>query len=86
MRWRSALSEDLALAGHGDDAGGALFRPVKNNVTGELDSPLNPNSDFSVPSSAHRLATACALGACRFDSANDRVGQRAANVSVYAHA
>ena len=40
MRWRSALSEDLALAGHGDDAGGALFRPVKNNVTGELDSPL----------------------------------------------
>ena len=46
MRWRSALSEDLALAGHGDDAGGALFRPVKNNVTGELDSPLNPNSVY----------------------------------------
>jgi hypothetical protein len=46
MRWRSALSEDLALAGHGDDAGRALFRPVKNNVTGELDSPLNPNSVY----------------------------------------
>src|SRR5258708_21318550 len=24
--------------------------------------------NFSVPSPAHRLATACALGACRFDS------------------
>jgi hypothetical protein len=22
------------------------FRPVKNNVTGELDSPLNPNSVY----------------------------------------
>jgi hypothetical protein len=42
--------------------------------------------NFSVPSPAHRLATACALGAWRFDSVNDRVGQRAANVAVYAYA
>jgi integrase/recombinase XerD len=40
------IAEYLALAGHAEDAGGALFRPVKNNVTGELDRPLNPNSVY----------------------------------------
>jgi integrase/recombinase XerD len=38
------IQEYLTLAGHGEDATGPLFRPVKNNVTGELDRPLNPNS------------------------------------------
>jgi integrase/recombinase XerD len=38
------IEEYLALAGHKDDVVGPLFRPVKNNVTGELDRPLNPNS------------------------------------------
>jgi integrase/recombinase XerD len=38
--------EYLALAGHGEDAAGDLFRPVKNNITGELDRPLNPNSVY----------------------------------------
>jgi integrase/recombinase XerD len=28
------IQEYLALAGHGDDATGALFHPVKNNITG----------------------------------------------------
>jgi integrase/recombinase XerD len=36
----------LILAGHGAAAAGPLFRPVKNNVTGELDRPLNPNSVY----------------------------------------
>ena len=36
------IGEYLAVARHGDDAAGPLFRPVKNNVTGELDRPLNP--------------------------------------------
>jgi integrase/recombinase XerD len=40
------IEEYLALAGHGEDAAGPLFRPVKNNVTGELDRPLNPNSVY----------------------------------------
>jgi integrase/recombinase XerD len=40
------IAEYLALAGHAEDVGGPLFRPVKNNVTGELDRPLNPNSVY----------------------------------------
>jgi hypothetical protein len=40
------IEEYLALAGHGADAAGALFRPVKNNITGELDRPLNPHSVY----------------------------------------
>ncbi len=34
----------LLMAGHGDDKDGPLFRPVRNNRTGELDRPLNANS------------------------------------------
>ncbi|MGE0278449.1 MAG: tyrosine-type recombinase/integrase [Nitrospiraceae bacterium] len=34
----------LLMAGHGDDSDGPLFRPVRNNRTGELDRPLNANS------------------------------------------
>lgn len=36
----------LLMAGHGDDNDGALFRPVRNNRTGELERPLNPNSIY----------------------------------------
>jgi integrase/recombinase XerD len=40
------IEEYLVLAGHRDDADGALFRPVKNNVTGELDRHLDPASVY----------------------------------------
>ena len=42
------LIEDyLAFAGHGDDAKGPLFRPVRNNATAEgLARPLNPSSIY----------------------------------------
>jgi integrase len=36
----------LALAGHGADAAGPLFRPVANNRTGELDRALDPASVY----------------------------------------
>ena len=36
----------LALAGHGADAPGPVFRPVTNNRTGNLDRPLDPNSIY----------------------------------------
>ncbi len=36
----------LLLAGHGADHAGPLFRPVRNNRTGELVRPLNPNSIY----------------------------------------
>jgi len=51
------IQEYLALAGHGEDAAGPLFRPVKNNVTGELDRPLNPNSVYRNIVQKHGLET-----------------------------
>jgi site-specific recombinase XerD len=41
------IEEYLALAGHGDEVAGPLFRPVKNNRTKEkLDRPLDPASVY----------------------------------------
>lgn len=34
------IEDYVAFAGHGDDLDGPLFRPVKNNTTGELRKPL----------------------------------------------
>jgi integrase/recombinase XerD len=36
----------LVMAGHGDDIPGALFRPVKNNRTKELNRHLDPSSIY----------------------------------------
>ena len=36
----------LLEAGHKEDLKGSLFRPVKNNHTGELNRHLNPNSIY----------------------------------------
>lgn len=38
----------LLMAGHGDDHDGALFRPVRNNRTGEMERPLNTNSLYRI--------------------------------------
>jgi site-specific recombinase XerD len=40
------IEEYLALAGHGDDTAGPVFRPVTNNRTKELERPLDPNSVY----------------------------------------
>jgi len=41
------IVEYMAMAGHGLDASGPLFRPVKNNRTTEgLERPLDPNSIY----------------------------------------
>jgi len=34
------------ICGHGQDLEGPLFRPVRNNTTGELRKPLNPKSVY----------------------------------------
>jgi site-specific recombinase XerD len=36
-----AISAYLAVAGHADERAAPLFRPVKNNVNGDLDKPLS---------------------------------------------
>jgi hypothetical protein len=45
MRWHSALSEDLAVAGTAMTPVGPSSVPSKTR-TGELDSPLNPKSVY----------------------------------------
>jgi integrase/recombinase XerD len=40
------IEEYLAFASHDADAAAPVFRPVTNNLTKELDRPLNPNSVY----------------------------------------
>ncbi|MDD2661728.1 MAG: tyrosine-type recombinase/integrase [Methylococcales bacterium] len=40
------IAEYLEASGHFDDLDGALFRPVKNNTTGDLTKSLNPRSVY----------------------------------------
>lgn len=47
----------LSLAGHSTDSDGALFRPVRNNRTGELERALNANSIYRNVVMKYGLAT-----------------------------
>lgn len=47
----------LSLARHGNDLSGALFRPVRNNRTRELERPLDPNSIYRNVVRKYGLAT-----------------------------
>jgi site-specific recombinase XerD len=38
----------LAVAGHGDDESGALFRPIRNNRTGRLDQAVTPDGVYKL--------------------------------------
>jgi site-specific recombinase XerD len=40
------LADYLEASGHGVDLEGALFRPVKNNATGDLTKSINPRSVY----------------------------------------
>ena len=51
------IEDYLALAGHRGDLEGALFRPVKNNRTGELDRHLDPGSVYRNIVRKYGLAT-----------------------------
>jgi integrase len=37
------IHEYVVAAGHGEDDSGALFRPIRNNTTGELDKAITPD-------------------------------------------
>ena len=43
---QQAMADYIDFSGHGDDGGGALFRPIKNNVTGKLNKHLHPNTIY----------------------------------------
>jgi site-specific recombinase XerD len=40
------IHDYLQAAGHAEDAGGPLFRPVRNNLTGRLEKPLSPTGVY----------------------------------------
>jgi site-specific recombinase XerD len=42
------IDEYLEASGHGEDLNGALFRPVKNNVTGDLENFLTYRGAYQV--------------------------------------
>lgn len=42
------IADYLALAGHGDDSKGALFRPLKNPVDGDLEKALSGDAIFKI--------------------------------------
>lgn len=46
MKALRLITEYLEAAGHKEDVDGALFRPVRNQVTGELNKPLHPVSVY----------------------------------------
>jgi integrase/recombinase XerD len=42
------IHEYLVAAGHGEDDSGALFRPVRNNTTGELEKAIIPDGIYKL--------------------------------------
>ena len=44
----SAITDYLRAAGHAEDSSGALFRPVRNNRTGELDRPITGDGVYKM--------------------------------------
>ena len=42
------IHEYLDAAGHGEDENGALFRPIRNNTTGELDKAITPDGIYKL--------------------------------------
>ncbi len=58
------ITEYLELASHVDDVDGALFRPVKNNVTGTLEKSLTYRGAYEVVKSNAELAGIDVAGFC----------------------
>jgi site-specific recombinase XerD len=42
------INDYLDAAGHGEDLNGALFRPIRNNTTGELDKAITPDGIYKL--------------------------------------
>jgi integrase/recombinase XerD len=42
------IHEYLIGAGHGEDETGALFRPIRNRTTGELDKAITPDGIYKL--------------------------------------
>ena len=60
----SAINDYLAAAGHADDKNGALFRPVRNNVTGKLDQAITGDGIYAMVKHYGRKAGITLDGLC----------------------
>jgi integrase/recombinase XerD len=47
-RTNELIHDYLEAAGHGADDTGALFRPIRNNRTGQLEKPLDPDMVYKL--------------------------------------
>lgn len=45
---QALIHDYLEAAGHGEDDAGALFRPIRNNRTGELDQAITPDGIYKL--------------------------------------
>ena len=45
---QALIHDYLDAAGHGDDENGALFRPIRNNRTGQLDEAITPDGIYKL--------------------------------------
>lgn len=59
---QALIHDYLDAAGHGSDEHGALFRPVKNNRTGQRDAAITPDGIYKLVR-AYAAELGCAIGA-----------------------
>ena len=45
---QALIHDYLEAAGHGTDEAGALFRPIRNNRTGQLDDAITPDGIYKL--------------------------------------
>jgi site-specific recombinase XerD len=60
----SAINDYLDVAGHGDDKAGALFRPVRNNVTSTLENAMTGGGIYEMARGYGRQAGVNVDGLC----------------------
>jgi len=59
-----AVSAYLALAGHEEDRKGPLFRPIRNNTTGQLDQAITGDGIYKMLMTCARAANVHVDGLC----------------------
>jgi site-specific recombinase XerD len=77
------LIEYLETCGHADDKSGALFRPIRNNRTGEIDRMLSGDGIYKlVRSYAKKLGVAIGVHALRATAATNALEHEAGIAKV----
>jgi integrase/recombinase XerD len=67
----------FAAAGHGTDENGALFRPIRNNRTGQLDDAITPDGIYKVRAYSAQLGFETGAHALRATAATNAIDHEA---------